>query len=42
MDDVDRHILIARIALGLGLKKIAVRHMEQADDILVGRILRKQ
>jgi len=42
MDDVDRHILIARIALKLGLKKVAVKHMEQADDILVGRILRKQ
>jgi hypothetical protein len=42
MDDVDRHILIAKIAVRLGLKKVAIRHMEQADDILVGRILRNQ
>ena len=40
MDQAGKHILYAKVALILGLKKLSIRHMEKADTILVNRTLR--
>ena len=40
MDQASKHTLYAKIALKLGLKRMAERHMEQASEVIVSKILR--